>query len=104
MGDSLMVDDRVSPSWLVAWIALGIAIISSPARADDGTTGESIYQSLCATCHGASGEGTADHPERLVGDKSVLELTRLIDESMPKDEPEKCVGEDARKVAAYIYD
>jgi hypothetical protein len=34
----------------------------------------------------------------------VHSLAKLIDKTMPEDEPEKCVGEDARKVAAYIYD
>ncbi len=67
--------------------------------------GEQIYQSLCVKCHGAAGEGTkANHPDPLVGDKSVLELARLIEKTMPEDDPGKCVGVDAQRVAAYIYD
>jgi hypothetical protein len=67
-------------------------------------TGEQIFQQLCASCHGASGQGTDDYPDALVGDKSIAQLARLIDETMPEGEPEKCTGEDAQKVAAYIYD
>jgi hypothetical protein len=32
------------------------------------------------------------------------ELTRYIEKSMPEDAPEKCTGEDAQAVAAYIYE
>ena len=66
-------------------------------------TGEQIFQQLCASCHGASGQGTDDYPDALVGDKSIAQLARLIDETMPEGEPEKCTGEDAQKVAAYIH-
>ena len=31
-------------------------------------------------------------------------LARLIAKTMPEDDPGECVGEDAEKVAAYIYD
>ena len=61
-------------------------------------------QAACASCHGASGEGTKDHYHKpLAGDKSAAQLSRLIAESMPKDDPGTCKGADADKVAAYIY-
>jgi hypothetical protein len=40
----------------------------------------------------------------LAGDRSVAQLSRLIAKTMPEDEPGTCVGEDAEKVAGYIYD
>lgn len=68
-------------------------------------TGAQIYAAQCAKCHGAAGEGNTDeYADPLVGDKSVLELTALIDKTMPAGKPELCVGEDARKVAAYIHE
>ena len=70
-----------------------------------GVTGEQIYMQQCATCHGKKGEGVAEkYDEPLYGDRSLKSLTRLIERTMPEDEPEKCVGEDAEKVAAYIYE
>ena len=40
----------------------------------------------------------------LVGERSVAGLARLIAKTMPEDAPGDCVGEDAEKVAAYIYE
>ncbi len=67
-------------------------------------TGEQIYRELCVTCHGMAGEGTKDQPKVLAGDLSIEQLTKVIDKTMPEGEPEKCVGEDAKRVAAYIHE
>lgn len=68
-------------------------------------TGEQIYTQQCADCHGKQGEGVADqYAVPLAGDRSIVELSRLIEKTMPEGEPEKCVGDDAKKVATYIYD
>jgi Cytochrome c len=63
-----------------------------------------LYAEKCAVCHGAAGEGTADHSSPLTGDKSVIELTKIIDETMPEGEPEAISREEAEALAAYIYD
>ncbi len=77
---------------------------SSESRDPQFQRGEAIYVKQCAACHGAMGEGVKDgHPDPMVGDATVGELSKLISETMPKDEPEKCVGEDAKAVAAYIH-
>jgi len=44
------------------------------------------------------------YDEPLYGDRSVKALVRLIERTMPEDNPGQCVGEDAVKVAEYIYD
>ncbi len=68
-------------------------------------TGEQIYRQMCASCHGAAGEGTDDHyPRPLIGERSVASLAKLIAKTMPEDEPGTCVGPDADKVSAYIHD
>jgi hypothetical protein len=73
--------------------------------AADGLTGKQIYQKKCATCHGANGEGTKEHrPKPLAGDRSTDQLARTIAKTMPKDDPGSCAGEDAERVAAYIFD
>ena len=77
----------------------GAANGSGPVR-----TGEQIYRQQCASCHGASGEGTDEHyPRPLIGERPITSLARLIAKTMPEDAPGECVGEDAEKVAAYIY-
>ncbi len=90
----------VSAGWLL--LASTMAAISA---ADDAATGEQIYQQQCAKCHGAAGEGVLDqYAKPLIGDRPLDDLTRLIVETMPEDNPEACVGRDAEKVAAYVYD
>ena len=75
------------------------------ASADSPGTGEQIYRQKCASCHGAAGEGTDDHyPRTLAGQRSVAKLAQLIAKTMPEDAPGECVGEDAKRVAAYIYE
>jgi hypothetical protein len=66
--------------------------------------GAAIFQEKCAICHGADGQGDpAAYDEPLFGDLSIDELTDVIERTMPDGEPETCVGEEARAVAAYIY-
>jgi hypothetical protein len=81
-----------------------LSILAAVLRAEE-PAGEKIYRERCAVCHGAHGEGTPKgFPKPLAGSRSVAQLTRLISKTMPEDDPGTCVGEDAQKVAAYIYD
>lgn len=88
---------------LVLWAGVTASAQQPPAGAT-AKTGAQIFQELCLNCHGAAGEGTKNYKKALTGDLSVGQLANLIDETMPEDDPEKCVGEDARKVAEYIHD
>ena len=82
-------------------LALLNLCVVSLAAAD--RSGSEIYQQQCASCHGASGEGTLEsYPHPLAGDRSVGELTQYISKTMPEDKPGTCTGEDARKVAEFI--
>lgn len=63
-----------------------------------------LYAEKCASCHGQAGEGTPDHSSTLTGDKSVIELTKIIDETMPEGEPEVVSREEAEALAAYIHE
>jgi mono/diheme cytochrome c family protein len=72
---------------------------------DSARRGEKIYRQQCASCHGAAGEGTADnYPRALTGDRSLGQLAAFIEKSMPEDNPGTCIGDDAKSVAAYVYD
>ncbi len=90
----------------IAWGIL--SLMWSPILADGQEAhekGKEIYAKLCAECHGENGEGVADeYDEPLTGDRSLKALAKRIDRTMPEDEEELCVGEDAEAVAAYIYD
>ncbi len=93
---------------LALFLVLATATHSTFA-ADEATdvataAGERIFRERCATCHGKTGEGVkGKHSAPLTGDKSLQQLARYIEKSMPEDAPETCVGEDARAVAGYIH-
>ncbi|HEX2475394.1 MAG TPA: PA14 domain-containing protein, partial [Lacipirellulaceae bacterium] len=85
---------------MTALFLVGGAAVGSEPR-----SGEEIFRAQCARCHGETGQGTEEsHPDPLAGDRSVEQLAVLISETMPQDADEKCPPDDARKVAAYIYD
>ena len=89
----------IRPRWLTP---IGLALIAvRPALAEE-KSGEQIYKAR-ASCHGTAGEGPRSS-RGLSGDRSIAQLARLIEQTMPEDDPGTCVGEDARKVAAYLYD
>ena len=69
----------------LAVLILGNLIVGSFCQGAESPTGEQIYKQLCASCHGASGEGDNKHyPQPLTGDRSVLELAEYIDKTMPE--------------------
>ncbi len=97
---------------LGVWIPLaffGWLSTSQTARSVDGEgalfeKGKAIYASQCASCHGERGEGVSGaYPNALTGDSTISEIAKVVDETMPEGEPEKCKGEDAQAVAAYMH-
>lgn len=85
--------------------ALGLVFVLLSAASDAAVeSGAQVYQRLCASCHGAKGEGVADkYDEPLYGERTLASLARYIDRTMPEDEPEKCSPEEAQRVAEYIF-
>ena len=71
--------------------------------ADDLEAGARIYREQCASCHGNAGEGGKTYAKPLTGEKSVGQLARLIEKTMPEDDPGSCAGDEARSVAAFIH-
>jgi mono/diheme cytochrome c family protein len=67
-------------------------------------TGQAVYKQECARCHGQMGEGTKKTTKALFGEKSASQLFKVIQSTMPDDDPGSCTDEEYRKVAAYIYD
>lgn len=84
-----------------AWCVV-VAVCTEISRAESAAD---IYQQKCASCHGDAGQGVEgfyDGP--LFGELSIDELVETIDITMPEDDPDACVGDEARQVAAYIFD
>lgn len=92
-------------------ILLGLAVLlgavqcgAETPNADLLALGEQVYTQSCANCHGDKGQGVEDsYDEPLLGDLSMGELTEVIADTMPEEDPEACVGEDAAAVAYYIH-
>ena len=72
------------------------------ADSDDPANGAEIYASKCVSCHGENGNGTADFPAPLFGDRPTIELADLIGRTMPEGSPEDCVAEEATAVALWM--
>ena len=88
---------------------LGVAsgwMLLQTAAADESPTvhpGSVVYREHCQACHGESGAGTKDVPQKLVGDRSVAQLANYIHDTMPEDDPSAVTGDAARHVAEYIH-
>jgi hypothetical protein len=86
-------------------VSIIVGSLSVGVRAETASDAQAVYQEKCASCHGTDGQGVAGVYEiALSGSRSVGELARLIERTMPEEDPEDCVGEEARQVARYMYD
>ena len=85
-------------------LILCLSLFCANIAAAQEPAGAVLYQQKCARCHGKAGEGSKDYPHRLIGNRTVPGLAKYIAKSMPEDAPGTCVGADAEKVAAYIFD
>jgi cytochrome c len=87
--------------------AIGLATLVDSTCAQDQSRHERaaiVYRDKCARCHGENGQGVADgYQEPLRGEQTIGELAKLIEETMPEETPEDCVGEEARLVAEYVH-
>ncbi len=93
----LQIQVRVAPLFLV--ISL---LLSCPIHAEE--KGAEIYRAQCAACHGNNGEGNPEQfSDPLRGDLALSELEDLIVKTMPDEHPELCIGNDAKLVAAFVY-
>ena len=80
-------------AWHAAWLhtflilAAVFALVPGQALANDEHPGKAIYTKLCASCHGDAGQGTTEnYPEALAGDRPLVDLARVITETMPEGE------------------
>lgn len=85
-------------------IARAEPISAEPLLSESRDSGQQIYEQTCSNCHGSSGNGSAEYPHPLVGDRSLSDLARFVGEKMPKDAPGTLEAAEAQRVAAYVYD
>ena len=94
--------------WCGLVFLCAVAACPPAVRADDEALkarGQAVFAEHCAGCHGDAGEGVEGvYKEMLTGDKSVGELAKYLETSMPDGSPEDVVGEDAEAAARFIYD
>jgi len=92
-------------SFLVSSWLLGLSLSASLHVNAAPHPGQVIYEKQCVECHGDKGQGVKDKTkEPLTGERSLEVLAGKIERTMPEDDEDACVGEDAKQVAAYIYD
>ncbi|MDP1560420.1 MAG: DUF1592 domain-containing protein [Pirellulaceae bacterium] len=92
--------------WVWSLCLAGVCLCQSLANAQQPTPddGAQVYQQKCANCHGELGQGVAGvYDSAIFGERSIPELARLVERTMPEGEPEECVGEEAEAVARYIH-
>jgi len=96
-----MTTNRVA--WLFS-IAVLIWAASGLRSQESSVAGEALYAKQCASCHGKQGEGTKRHSKPLGGERSLAQLTKLIQETMPEGQPGSLSPEEAQAVAAHVFD
>jgi hypothetical protein len=93
--------------------AVGLALLitatlgrhESLCAAESDSNGRQIFRQQCARCHGKNGEGVkGKYDDALHGDWSLEKLTRVIEKTMPEDDPDKINGPEVEAVARYIND
>ena len=89
-----------------ALLAVAFIWANMAAKAEElFLSGEQIYSKQCLDCHGAKGEGVkGEYEEPLVGDWSLEKLTKYVSKNMPEDKPKLCEGEEAKRVAKFVFD
>jgi len=90
-------------SAILAAPALALGVLSAQAGPGPAKPGAEIYRQKCVSCHGAKGEGSKAYRKPLTGTRSVGELARFIQQSMPPGAARRLSAADARSVAAHIH-
>ncbi len=95
------VTSRIVPAGLLALAALA----ASPAvgSAQEPKSGEQLFVEHCIRCHAKDGQGAKKTIAPLAGEKSVAQLAKIIDDTMPEDDPDKLNAAESARVAEYMH-
>ena len=67
--------------------------------------GKKIYEAKCVSCHGQNGTGIkGKYSKPLSGDLTPNQLAKVIEETMPKEDPGSLSEADAFEVSSYIHE
>ena len=67
--------------------------------------GKKIYEAKCVSCHGQNGVGIkGKYNKPLSGDLTPNQLAKVIEETMPKEDPGSLSAADAFAVSSYIHE
>lgn len=67
--------------------------------------GKKIYEAKCVSCHGQNGAGIkGKYNKALSGDLTPNQLAKVIEETMPKEDPGSLSEADAFAVSSYIHE
>ena len=67
--------------------------------------GKKIYETKCVSCHGQNGVGIkGKYNKPLSGDLTPNQLAKVIEETMPKEDPGSLSAADAFAVSSYIHE
>ncbi|MBO0700171.1 MAG: DUF1592 domain-containing protein, partial [Zavarzinella sp.] len=87
------------------YFALALTLALAPTGlAAETRTGEQIYRKQCASCHGANGEGSKTYAHPLIGEKQLPQLTKVVQRTMPDDDPGTLSADEAAKVTGYVFE
>ncbi|QDT27948.1 DUF1592 domain-containing protein [Gimesia panareensis] len=95
---------RRLPVAVFAFLIWGMLLTSVRAADNKPINGAQIYQKMCVSCHAKNGQGVTDKANPFHGRKTLQELTMLIDETMPEEDPELCQGKEAEQVAQFVFE
>jgi len=90
----------------ITLVAFSLVACCNLSTADDALLkrGEALFAKQCASCHGLKGRGVSDKYDKpLTGRVSLRELEELVTDTMPENDPEQCIGDEAKAVAAFIH-
>ncbi len=90
------------PATALFCVLLTTTLAAAVVRANDEAS--HAFASKCASCHGADGQGVQGEYEKpLAGATTLDDLVKIVEETMPEEAPEECVGEEARAIAEYMF-
>lgn len=99
-------ETRMAGGWRAVGmgVLLGFWLMAGAVHAAE-RSGRTIYRQECARCHGRNGEGVrGKYDDPLRGHLDIPHLARLIEKTMPDDDPGSCQGPDALAVARYVFE
>ncbi|NBR05210.1 MAG: DUF1592 domain-containing protein [Planctomycetes bacterium] len=96
---------RYDHFWLGLKITFFLLISFQFGRVQGAPNGKKIYETKCLSCHGLNGEGVkGKYNKPLSGDLTPNQLAKIIEETMPKEDPGSLSEADALAVSAYIHE